>query len=94
MKSSSVHSINKHVDKIYEKKYVINKSISDSFFSASQSGFSGFIRVFTLILFLEVLKVVTGTIETFRFDIIDISISLAGFIYKFLFAFFNSYTEN
>jgi hypothetical protein len=77
---------------VQEKKSLI--TIPDSIITASQVGFYGFIKIFLFIFLLEGFKNVTGISENFRFDIIDILISLAAFIYNFLITFVNYYHKN
>jgi hypothetical protein len=88
MKSSSVHHI-----RIDEKKFIVNKSIPSYFGSASLSGFFGFLKFFSFIFLLENIKFITGINENFQFDIIDISISITGFIFNFLITIFYSYQK-
>ena len=82
-----VISIN-HV-KIYEKKFA-GKSISVPAYLAS---FSGFLKFFFFIFLLELFRFIIGSSENFQFDIIDLSISLMGFLFKSLITFSNAYQK-
>lgn len=89
MKGTSVHQI-----RIDEKIFIVNRSIPHYFGSASVSGFFGFLKFFSFIFLLENIKFITGINENFQFDIIDISISITGFIFNFLITIIYSYQKH
>ena len=75
---------------IYKKKYSADKNIS---ISTYLSAFSGFLKFFFFIFLLELFRFIIGSSENFQFDIIDLSISLMGFLFKSLITFSNAYQK-